>query len=461
MATSVMTQVDELASRLRGDVISPDDSRYDDARKLYNGMIDKRPRMIARCVDPADVIAAVNFARDEGLDIAIRSGGHNGAGLGSVDDGLVIDLSLQKWVRVDPESQTVEVGPGCTLGDLDHATAAFGLAVPLGILSTTGVAGLSLGGGIGHLTRKWGLSVDNMLAVDVVLADGSFVRANADENADLFWAIRGGGGNFGVVTAFTFQARPVSTVIAGPTLWPLERTTEVLEFYRDFIQDAPEDLNGFFAFLTVPPGPPFPEELHLQKMCGIVWCWTGAPEGADEALRPVRELKPVLDGIAAVPFAGLQSAFDPIYPPGTQQYWRGDFVDELSDEAIARHAEFGATLPTWQSTMHLYPINGAAARKESGDTAWGYRGATWAAVIFAVGEDPGDADMLRDWAIRYWEALHPYAGRGGGAYVNFMMDEGQERARAAYGPNYDRLAAVKGMYDPRNLFHVNQNIKPA
>ena len=199
----------------------------------------------------------------------------------------------------------------------------------------------------------------------------------------------------------------------------------------------------------------------MQKMCGIVWCWTGAPEDADEALRPVRELKPALDGIAAVPFAGLQSAFDALYPPGTQQYWRGDFVDELTDEAIARHAEFGPTLPSWQSTMHLYPINGAAARKDREDTAWGYRGATWAAVIFAVGEDPADAGMLRDWAIEYWEALHPYAARGSGAYVNFMMDEGQERVRAAYGTNYDRLAAVKGKYDPDNLFHVNQNIQPA
>jgi FAD/FMN-containing dehydrogenase len=461
MATSVAVQVEELTSRLRGDVIGPDDPRYDDARKLYNAMFDKRPRLIARCLDAADVIAAVNFARDEGLEVAVRSGGHNGAGLGSVDDGLVIDLSLQKWVRVDPDTQTVQVGPGCTLGDLDHATSAFGLAVPVGIFSTTGVAGLSLGGGVGHLTRKWGLSVDNFLAVDLVLADGSFVQANADENSDLFWAIRGGGGNFGVVTAFTFQAHPVSTVIAGPTLWPLERTTEVLEFYRDFIHDAPDDLNGFFAFLTVPPGPPFPEELHMQKMCGIVWCWTGAPEDADEALRPVRDMKPALDGIGPVPFAGLQGAFDPIYPPGQQQYWRADFVDELSDGAIARHAEFAPTMPTWQTTMHLYPLSGAAANASSTDTAWNYRSAKWAAVILAVSDDPADAGLLRDWTADYWEAIHPYAAQGSGGYVNFMMDEGLDRVRASYGTNYDRLAAIKAMYDPTNFFHVNQNIQPA
>jgi FAD/FMN-containing dehydrogenase len=461
MTTSAVTQVDELTSRLRGEVIGSDHPQYDEARKLYNAMFDKRPRMIARCVDTADVIAAVNFARQESLDVAIRAGGHNGAGLGSVDDGLVIDLSAQKWVRVDPQTQTVQVGPGCTLGDLDHATSAFGLAVPVGIFSTTGVTGLSLGGGIGHLTRKWGLSVDNMLAIDVVLADGRFVRASHDENADLFWALRGGGGNFGVVTAITFQAHPVSTVIAGPTLWPLERTQEVLEFYRDFILDAPTDLNGFFAFLTVPPGPPFPEELHLQKMCGVVWCWTGAPEAADAVFRPVRELKPALDGIAAVPFAGLQSAFDPIYPPGQQQYWRADFVDELSDDAIAAHAEFGRTMPTWQTTMHLYPINGAAARTGANDTAWNYRSSNWAEVILSVSDDPAVAGTIRDWTVDYWETLHPYAAAGSGAYVNFMMDEGQDRVRAAYGTNYERLAAVKAMYDPGNLFHVNQNIQPA
>ena len=450
----------ELAATFHGELIGPDDPSYDEARTVYNAMIDKRPGLIARCADLADVVSAVNLARTHHLLVAVRGGGHNGGGLGICDDGLVIDLSQLNGVEVDPDARTARVGGGATWGSVDRATGEHGLATPAGIISTTGVGGLTLGGGIGHLTRKLGLTIDNLLAVDMVLADGTAVTAGADENPDLFWAVRGGGGNFGVVTSFLFRLHPVGTVLAGPTLWPLEVAADAMRFYRDFIADAPDGLGGFFVFLTVPPGPPFPEHLHMQKMCGVVWCYAGPPEQADEVLAPIRAFgPPALDGIGPAPHAGLQSAFDGIYPPGDQWYWRADFVNELSDQAIERHVEHGSRLPTWKSTMHLYPIDGAASRVGNDDTPWAYRDSKWAQVIVGVDPDPANAGIIKDWAIAYWEALHPYSA--GGAYVNFMMDEGQERVRATYKDNYGRLAAVKKRYDPTNLFHVNQNIPPA
>jgi len=449
-----------LAAEIRGQVIDPANDGYDEARALYNAMIDKRPALIARCADVADVIAAVDFARTNGLDLAVRGGGHNGAGLGSVDDGLVVDLSGLRDVRVDPDSRTAVVGGGATLGEVDHATHAFGLALPAGIISTTGVGGLTLGGGLGYLTRQYGLTIDNLLAADVVLADGTFVRASETEHEELFWAIRGGGGNFGVVTSFTFRLHPVTTVVAGPMLWELDRAADVLGFYREFLPQSPERLSGFFAFLTVPPGPPFPEHLHLKKMCGVVWCHTGSEEEATHDLAPVRAFaEPALDGVGPVPFPAIQSAFDGLYPPGHQWYWRADFVREIPDEAIARHVEFAERLPTMQSTMHLYPVDGLAGRVSPDATAWGYRDARWAQVMVGVDPDPANAGAIRDWTVDYWEALHPFSL--GGAYVNFMMDEGDARVRATYRGNYDRLARAKRRYDPANVFHVNQNIRPA
>src|SRR2546426_2884267 len=348
---------------LRGRLIEPGDKDYDDARKVHNGMIHKRPRLIARCADVADVISSVNFGRENDLLVSIRGGGHNAGGLGICDDGLVIDLSPIKYTRVDPEARTVTVGGGCTWGDVDHATHVFGLATPSGIISTTGVGGLTLGGGIGHLTRKCGLSIDNLLSADVVLADGKFVKANAKENSDLFWAIRGGGGNFGVVTSFTFKLHPIDTVYAGPMFWELSETEEVMKWYRDLIPAAPDDLNGFFAFLAVPPAPPFPEHLHRKKMCGVMWTYTGDLTKAEETFKPIRAFKkPALDFVGPFPHPALQSMFDAIYPPGLQWYWRADFVNEISDEAIAQHIRFGSALPTMHSTMHMYHINGAASR---------------------------------------------------------------------------------------------------
>jgi len=451
--------VEEFKASLRGELIQPSDESYDEARKVYNGMIDRRPRMIARCADVADVITAVNFGRENDLLIAIRGGGHNGGGLGICDDGLVIDLSLIKYTRVDPAARTVRVGGGCTWGDVDHATHALGLATPTGIISTTGVGGLTLGGGMGYLTRKCGLTIDNLLEADIVLADGHFVTASAEENEDLFWAIRGGGGNFGVVTSFLFKLHPIHMDYAGPMLWPLEQATEVMQWYREFITQAPDDIYGFFLFLVVPPGPPFPEHLHNKNMCGVVWCYTGPVEQAETTFKPIRSFgPPALDLVGPMPHPQLQSMFDELYPPGLQWYWRADFFNELSDEAIALHVKYGSEIPTMHSSMHLYPINGAAHRIGKTDTAWSYRDATWAQVIVGVDPDPTNNEQIIAWTKEYWDALHPHSA--GGAYVNFMMDEGQERIKASYRDNYDRLVEVKKQFDPTNLFRVNQNIRP-
>ena len=454
------TAVEGLRTGLRGQVIVATDEGYDGARAGHNGMIDKRPAVIARCSDPADVMAALRFGREQSLDVAVRGGGHSGAGLGQVDGGLTIDLSPMRWVRVDPEARRAVAGGGALIGDLDHAAHAFGLATPAGIISTTGVGGLTLGGGMGHLTRGYGLTIDNLLGVDVVLADGSFVKASETENADLFWAVRGGGGNFGVVTSFTLQLHPVHTVGVGITLWPVERTPDVLRWYREFLPRAPESLNGFFAILVVPPGPPFPQEIHLQKMCGVVWCYSGAPEGIDAELAAVSDAgTPAFRFTTPMPYPMVQSMFDPLYPQGLQWYWRGDFFKEIPDAALETHLEYGLSNPTMLSTMHLYPIDGAAHRRSDTDTAWAYRDAVWSAVYAGVDPEPGNAQAIKEWSVGYWEALHQYSM--GGGYVNFMMDEGQERVRSTYRGNYDRLARVKASYDPGNFFHVNQNIKPA
>lgn len=453
------TSVNEFRSGLRGILIEPHDEGYSDACKVYNGMISKRPRMIAFCTDVADVILSVHFARNNNLLLAIRGGGHNAGGLGICDDGLVIDLSPMKYTRVDLKEFTVLVGGGSTWGDVDHATHAFGLATPSGIVSTTGVGGLTLGGGLGHLTRKCGLTIDNLLSVDMVLADGSFVTANSNQNQDLYWAVRGGGGNFGVITAFTFKLHPIDILYAGPMLWELSDTAEMMKWYHSFIKTAPEDLNGFFAFLTVPPGPPFPEHLHLHKMCGVVWAYSGPLERAEEIFKPIRQFKtPALDMVGPISHPVLQGLFDPLLTPGLQWYWRADFVKDLPDEAIAMHQRFAEDLPTMLSQMHLYPIDGAAAHVDKNETAWNYRDASYAMVMVGVDPDPANNEKIISWTKEYWQALHPYSA--GGAYVNFMMDEGDDRVKATYGDNYERLVAIKNRYDPNNLFRVNQNIKP-
>jgi FAD/FMN-containing dehydrogenase len=452
--------VQDLRSQFRGELIQPADAAYDAARKVYNAMIDKRPRLIARCVDVADVIAAVRFGAANKMLTAIRGGGHNGAGLGTCDDGLVIDLSRMKGIRVNPAAKTVRVEPGCVWGDVDHATHAFGMATPCGFVSSTGVAGLTLGGGIGYLARRYGLTIDSLLEVDMVLADGRFVTANSKENADLFWAIRGGGGNFGVVTSFEFRLHPVDFVQFGPTFWPVEEAATVLPAFRDLFRNAPEYLYGFFAFLIIPPAPMFPEHLHHRKVCGIVWCSTGTLEQTEQAIRPIQSLgHPLLHHVATAPFPAVQSTFDPLFRPGLQWYWRADNFTDLSEEAIAKHVEHGAKIPTLLSTMHLYPVNGAPQRVGKNETAYSFREAMFSEVIVGVDPDPANAPKITTWCKEYWEALHPFSA--GGAYVNFMMDEGQDRVRGSYRDNYQRLAEIKKKYDPTNFFRVNQNILPA
>jgi FAD/FMN-containing dehydrogenase len=454
------TSVIEFRKSLKGSVVEPSDKGYDEARKVYNAMISKRPRLIVKCADVADVIQSVNFARENKILLAVRSGGHNAGGLGICDDGLVIDLSMIKYTRVDPVAKTVVVGGGCTWGDVDHATHAFGMATPSGIISTTGVGGLTLGGGIGHLTRKCGLTIDNLLSVDMVLADGSFVIANANQNQDLFWAVRGGGGNFGIVTAFTFKLHPVSTVYAGPLIYELSESEDVMKWYQKLIKEAPDELGGWFLFLTVPPGPPFPEKYHMKKMCGVMWTYTGPMDKAEETFKPIRAFKtPAIDLVGPLPQPALQTMFDGLYPTGQYWYWKADFVKDLTDEAIKEHIRFANIMPTWQSSMHLYPVNGAASRVKTNDTAWNYRDATWSMVIVGVDPDPVNKEKITNWAKQYYDKVHPYSLAG--AYINFMMEEGEDRVKASYGKNYEKLVTIKNKYDPGNLFRVNQNIKPA
>jgi len=446
----------------RGPVIARNHPDYDEARKLYNGMIDKRPLVIARCADVGDVMAAVNFGRDNELLIAVRCGGHNGPGLSSVDDGLVIDLSAMKGVRVDPAARTARVAAGCTQGDVDHATHAFGLAVPAGIISTTGIAGLTLSGGHGYLSRKYGLTIDNLIEADVVLADGSFVTANTQNNPDLFWALRGGGGNFGVVTSFLFRLHPVSMVFAGPIAWDQKHARTLLSRYREFLPQAPEELGAFVGLKTVLSSPPFPQELWGKRMCLLMSCYNGPEQEGRKALAPLLDVmpEPWLNWMGTMPYPAVQSMFDALYPEGMQWYWRGDFVKTLSDGAIDAHLEQAAKTPSELSLMHLYPIDGAVHRVGKNDTAWNYRDATWSMVIAGIDPDPQKAGPVTRWTKSYWEAVHPFDLSG--AYLNFMMDdEGEARVKAAYGDNYQRLAAVKNKYDPRNLFRVNQNIRPA
>jgi FAD/FMN-containing dehydrogenase len=462
-ASGAAAPFEELSAALRGPLTLPSDPGYDQARAVYNGMIDQRPAAIARVADAADVVQCVTFARTHGVDLAIRGGGHNAAGLGVRDGALTVDLGGLRSTTVDPAAHTVRVDGGCTWGDVDHTTTAFGMATPSGFVSTTGVGGQTLGGGFGYLTRRFGLSVDNLLSADVVLADGRLVTADADHHPDLFWALRGGGGNFGVVTSFRFRCHEIGehgTIIGGPVLYALEDAAEVMRWYRELLPSLPEELSAWIGILSIPPAPPFPEELWERKACAVVWCYTGAHDKADAVLEPVRSFgSPLVVGLQPMPYNVLQSAFDPLVPAGMQWYWKSDFVHEISDTAIAIHEKFGATMPSLQSTMHLYPIGGAAARVPDDATAFAYRDGGWAGVIVGVDPDPANAERVTAWTREYFEELHPTTS--GGAYVNFMMEEGDDRIRASYLGNYERLMRIKADYDPENLFHINQNIPPA
>lgn len=459
MAAPTIPTVASLRERVRGAVITADDERYDLARRVYNGMIDQYPRLVVRAVNAGDVMATVDFARENELDLAVRGGGHSVPGYGTCDDGVVLDLSAMRGVWVDPGSSTARVEGGATWGDVNSATHAFGLATTGGIISTTGVGGLTLGGGIGYLDRAFGLSCDNLLSADVVTADGKYVTASEREHEDLFWALRGGGGNFGVVVSFEFTLHPVADIYGGPLFFELDAAPDLLRFYRDYIVEAPEQFGGFPGFQIAPPLPFIPEDRHGEPFALFVACWSGPMEEAERALAPLRDVAPtVAEHVGPMPYPALNSAFDALVPPGLQHYWKANFVTELTDEAIAAHLEHGPRLPAVNSTVHIYPINGACHRVAPDATAFAYRDATFAPVIAGMWPDPSDNDASIRWVRDYHDATAPHSEEGG--YINFMAADDEDRVRANYKGNYERLVAVKRRYDPGNLFRLNQNIRP-
>ena len=451
--------LDKLREQVRGDVITKDDPGYEEARKVRNGMIDKHPEVVVRPVNAGDVIAALNFAREGKLDLAVRGGAHSVPGFGTVDRGVVIDLSRMRGVRVNPAKRTARAEGGATWGDYNAATNAFGLASTGGIISTTGVGGLTLGGGIGYLARGFGLSIDNLISADVVTADGKLLIASPDQNADLFWAIRGGGGNFGVVTSFEFAVHPVKEIYGGPIFYELKYARDILEWFRDYIKTAPEQMGGFPAFQIAPPLPFIPEKRHGDTFALMVACWAGPISEGERALKPFHDVAPVFaEMVGPMPYPALNSAFDGLYPPGLQHYWKANFVTELSDDAINAHIEHGSKVPAMTSTVHIYPINGACHQVAADQTAFAYRDANFATVIAGMWPDPSQNSANTKWVRDYYNATAPLSEEGG--YINFMSEDDQGRIKTNYKGNYQKLVEAKRRYDPDNLFHVNQNIKP-
>jgi FAD/FMN-containing dehydrogenase len=448
-----------LRDHVRGEVIVSSDPDYEDARLVHNGMIDRRPAVVVRVANAGDVIETVRYARDNGLDLSIRGGGHSGPGFGTNDGGIVIDFSRMRGVRVDPAAMTARAEGGVTWGDFNAATHAFGLATTGGIISTTGIAGFTLGGGIGYLSRGFGLSLDNLVSADVVTADGRLLVASEHENADLFWAIRGGGGNFGVCTSLKYKLHPVKDVYWGPMFYEIEEAGNILRFFRDFIKDAPEEMGAFPAFQIAPPLPFVPEDRHGDMFAAIVACWSGSPEEGERRFKAFHEIAEVkAEMIGPMPYPAINAAFDGLFPKGIRQYWKGNFVKELTDDAIAVHVEHGPNAPTMSSTMHLYPINGACHRVAPNATAFGHREANFSMVVVSAWTDPSDDEANIGWVRDYSRAIAPHSEVGG--YINFMDGDDNGRIRANYGGNYDRLVEVKRKYDPDNLFRVNQNIVP-
>jgi FAD/FMN-containing dehydrogenase len=449
-----------LKTEVRGDVIPPGDERYESARKVYNAMIDKRPALIVRCADVGDVIAAVKSANAENLAVAIRGGGHSAPGFGTADGALVVDLGRMKGIRVDPAAKTVWAEGGCTWGDFNHATHAFGLATTGGIISTTGIAGLTLGGGIGYLTRGAGLSLDNLVSADVVLADGSFVTANTEQNSDLFWALRGGGGNFGVVTNFKFRLQEVNNIVGGVMLFEVEDAPKVMKAYNKYITDAPRQLGAFFAWQIAPPLPFIPKNRHGDTFCAMVVCWTGPPDQAARAFAPFRDAaKVIAEFIGPMPYPTINSMFDGLVPPGLQHYWKAVYVRELTDGAIEAHMKFGPKVPVVNSTTHIYPINGAAHDVGPDDTAFGHRDAKYVTVIAGMWPDPAQNEANIRWVKDFYAALAPYSERG--AYINFAASDDADKVEANFGRSFNKLRKLKAKYDSSNRFRINQNIKPA
>jgi FAD/FMN-containing dehydrogenase len=458
--TMAQLLADSLRKAAKGEVIGPDDPGYDEARRVYNGMVDKRPAAVLRCRGTEDVAAAVRVARAEGLDLSVRGGGHSAPGFGTNDDGIVADLSPLQDVAVNLEQRTVRAGGGCTWKVFNEATHAHGLATTGGIIGSTGIAGLTLGGGIGYLARRYGLSCDNLVSAEVVLADGSVVVASEKDHADLFWALRGGGGNFGVVTTFEYRLHPVAEIYGGPIVYPVDRAEDLIAFYRQYIAEAPEDLGGFLGFHMAPPLPFLPEEWHFKNVCLAVPCWAGPIEDGEKMVRPFLDAAPPVGSyVGPMPYPALNTAFDELLPKGLQHYWKASFARELSDGAAKVHADYGAKVPSVQTAVHLYPIDGAVQRVGADETAFAYRDVGFSPVIAGMWPDPADNERNIAWVRAYHDALRPYSVEGG--YINFMDDDDQGRVEANYAGNLTRLAAIKAEYDPANTFHVNHNIEPA
>ncbi|MGP0031263.1 MAG: FAD-binding oxidoreductase [Acidimicrobiales bacterium] len=457
MAQSV---VDKLRSETSAQVIGPPDPGYAEARRVYNGMIDKQPAAVVCCRNTADVAAAIRVARQEGLDLSVRGGGHSAPGFGTNDGGIVADLSPLQDVVVDRDARTARAGGGCTWKSFNEATHAHGLATTGGIIGSTGIAGLTLGGGIGYLSRRYGLSCDNLLSAEVVTADGSVVVASESEHTDLFWALRGGGGNFGVVATFEYRLHPVAEIYGGPIAYPVDRAEDLVKFYREYIAEAPEDLGGFLGFHLAPPLPFLPEEWHFKNVCLVVTCWAGPITEGEKMIKPFLDaVPPVGSHVGPMPYPALNTAFDELLPKGLQHYWKASFARELSDGAAKVHAEHGAKVPSIQTAVHLYPINGAVQRVSADETAFAYRDVGFSPVIAGMWEDPANNEQNIAWVRAYHEALRPYSVQGG--YVNFMDGDDQGRIEDNYSGNYGRLATIKAKYDPDNVFHVNHNIEPA
>jgi len=456
MSTKVM---DSLRSSVGGAVVGEGDDGYDEARVVYNAMIDRRPAAVVRCADTADVAAVVRAAAESGSDLAVRGGGHSVPGFGTADGALVADLGDLTAVVVDPASATAEVGGGATWGMFNDATAQYGLATTGGIISTTGVGGLTLGGGIGYLARAYGFSCDNLLSAEVVLADGRVVTASADEEPDLFWALRGGGGNFGVVTRFRFQLHPVGEIFGGPTFFELSDAPAILEHFADYVRTAPREFGGFPAFQIAPPLPFVPQDRAGEPFLAVIFCVNGPAAQGEQIVQGFRDIaRPVAEMVGPMPYAALNGAFDGLVPPGLQHYWKAAFLEDLTPESIAAHMQHGPLVPTVNSTVHFYPIDGACHDVAADATAFGHRDANFALVIAGMWPDAADNTANTAWVKDYYAAIEPFAQ--GGGYINFLSQDDQPKAASNYGTNYDRLRAVKRAYDPDNVFHLNQNIAP-
>jgi len=452
--------VSAMQAGLRGELIGADDASYDERRAVWNGSIDRHPTLIARCTGVADVIAAVKFARREGVRVAVRGGGHSFPGLSVCDDGLVIDLSLMKGIRVDPQARTARAQAGVLLGELDRETQEFGLAVPAGVVTHTGLAGLTLGGGIGWLMRKFGLTIDQLVSVDMVTAEGEFVKASEKENADLFWGVRGAGANFGIVTEFEFRLNPVGpTVFAGPIFWPMQDSPDVLRFYREWIKDVPDELTTIVIHRMVPPLPAIPQELHGKPVVAVTCCYAGPLEDAERVVRPMKAFgSPLLDLCSPKPFMAHQSMFDPSFPQGWWYYFRSCDIAELSDAVIDIVADNAMRMTSPLTAFPIFQLGGAVSRVGEDETAFNGRNAGHTINVNATTATSEGFDQEREWSRNFWSALEPYHTS---VYVNFLMDEGEDRIRQAYGAaKYERLKALKRKYDPTNFFRLNQNISP-